>query len=401
MIKYFHSMSTQQRFFVFTFLLITLNIGCQEPSVRLETNACSSPISDSFWQPANAHESGFATDAFCQVLKEYSEKNNLLHSLLIERHGKLVAEIYHNGKDSPLNVRYGFRLPFDGESVFDKDSLHDVRSVSKSVVSLLFGIAVEKKLIHEIDSSVIASFPELADLETVQHSSVTWRHLLTMSSGLDWKEWARGFLTNDEARLYWKKDLVRFVFERPMIAPAGKVFNYNGGGTSVLAEILTKETGKSLDELAAEWLFHPIGINDYEWVKDRHGRALAFGGLRLRPRDMLKLGRLMLNGGIWEKKQIVPKNWISDSFKSHIPTNITMLTGDDSPLEYGYQWWIGETRLSNRTVSWQAALGNGGQRIYIVPDLDMVVVTTAGEYGSASIGKEIGRLLDKILATAN
>ncbi|WP_167884465.1 serine hydrolase domain-containing protein [Leptospira ilyithenensis] len=335
------------------------------------------------------------------MLREYVEKNNRLHSVLIERHGKLIAEIYHNGKDSPLSIRYGFRLPFDGESTFDKETLHDVRSVSKSVVSLLFGIALEKKLIPEIDASVLSSFPELDDLGSVQHRSVTWRHLLTMSGGLDWKEWGRGFLTNDEARLYWKKDLVRFVFERPIIEPAGKVFNYNGGGTSVLAEILTKETEKSLDELAAEWLFHPIGINEYEWVKDRYGRALAFGGLRLRPRDMLKLGRLMLNGGIWEKKQIVPNQWIMDSLKPHISTNITMLSGDESPVKYGYQWWIGETYLPNRRVSWQAALGNGGQRIYIVPDLDLVVVTTAGEYGSAGIGKEIGMLLDKIIATAN
>ncbi|WP_411822683.1 serine hydrolase domain-containing protein [Leptospira sp. 'Mane'] len=383
------------------FIIIFSGIECQEPPVRISTSTCLLPVPDSFWKSASALESGFRADEFCQIITESTEESSRLHSLVIERHGKLVAEIYRNGKDRPLNVRYGFRFPFTGESHFDMQTLHDVRSISKSVVSLLFGIAIDKGLVTDIDSSVLASFPELADLESIQHSSVTWRHLLTMSSGLDWDEWGHGFLTSDEARLFWKTDLVRFVFDRPMRESAGKKFNYNGGGTSVLAEILIKKTGKSLSELAEEWLFLPLGINEYEWATDRYGRALAFGGLRLRPRDMLKLGRLVLNQGVWDKKQIVPKTWIADSLKSQISTDITILSGNGSKVKYGYQWWTGETHLPNRTVSWQFALGNGGQRIYIVPELDLVVVTTAGEYGSVSILKETGMLLDQIIATAD
>ncbi len=382
-------------------LVILFNITCQGAPIRLPMSACSQPISDQFWKSANTNEVGFNSEPFCQMLRDSVAETTNLHSLLIERNGKLIVEIYQNGTDSPLNVRYGFRFPFSGDSSFDTQTLHDVRSVSKSVVSLLFGIAIDKKLAPEIDSSVLKSFPELSSLNSEGRDSITWRHLLTMSSGLDWDEWGHSFLTSDEIRLSWKNDLVHFVLDRPMIRTAGKTFDYNGGSTAILAEVLTKTSGKSLSTLSKEWLFDPLNIKEYEWATDFHDRALAFAGLRLRPRDMLKLGRLMLNGGVWEKKQIVPKKWVLDSLKPQISTNITMFSGNGSPIKYGYQWWVGETHLHDRTISWQTALGNGGQRIYLIPELDMVVVTTAGEYGALGIHKEIAVLLDKIIGAAD
>ncbi|MBM9576330.1 serine hydrolase [Leptospira sp. 201903070] len=386
-----------------TFVLVLfLSAECKgSPTVRDSANVCSQPKADFFWQTSNAKESGFDSEKLCNLLQESISEKNGYHSFLIERHGKLVIEIYHDGDDKPLSLRYGLRLPFDGKSTFDLQTLHDVRSVSKSVVSLLFGIAVEKGLIEGIDSSVLSSFPELGISKTDPRQKITWKHLLSMSSGLDWEEWRSGFFFSDETRLYWKKNLVEFVFDRRVSEVPGTKFNYNGGGTSILAEILMKKTGKSLGELAGEWLFHPIGIKEFEWVEDRHKRALAFGGLRLRPRDMLKLGRLILNEGVWDKRQIVPKQWIQDSLESRIDTNVTLFRNDGSSLKYGFQWWIGETRLANRNVTWKAALGNGGQLIYVIPDLDMTVVTTAGKYGSPKVIFEIGNLLDKIIASTN
>ncbi|AOP32943.1 serine hydrolase [Leptospira tipperaryensis] len=391
----------QDRLLIILFFILLINTGCQGAPVRLVTNECVSPQADSFWKIASAKESDFDSEELCDLLKGSASEKSGFHSLLIERHGKLVTEIYHDGDDKPLSLRYGLRLPFDGESTFNEKTLHDVRSVSKSVVSLLFGIAIEKGLIEGIDTPVLSSFPELSISENDPRKTITWKHLLTMSSGLHWEEWRSGFLFSDETRLYWKKNLVEFVFDREVSEVPGKTFNYNGGGTSVLAEILTKKTGKSLKDLAGEWILHPIGIEDYEWVEDRHGRGLAFGGLRLRPRDMLKLGRLILNEGVWNRKQIVPKKWIQDSLKPQISTNVTFFRSDGSSMDYGYQWWIGETRLTNRNVPWKAALGNGGQLIYVIPDLDMIVVTTAGRYGSPEVILEIGNLLDKIIASTN
>ncbi|RHX85073.1 serine hydrolase domain-containing protein [Leptospira stimsonii] len=382
-------------------LVLFIICGCKGTSVRDSVNECSQPKADSFWKTSNAEESGFDSSKLCAILKESASEKSGFHSLLIERRGKIISEIYHDGEDKPLNLRYGLRLPFDGESSFDVNTLHDVRSVSKSVVSLLFGIALEKGLVDNIDSPVLTSFPEIEIPKEDRRHSITWRHLLTMSSGLDWEEWRSGFFFSDETRLYWKKNLVQFVFDREIKENPGTTFNYNGGGTSVLAEALSKKTGKSLKDLTGEWLFFPIGIKEFEWVEDNHGRGLAFGGLRLRPRDMLKIGRLILNKGVWEKKQIVPNNWIQDSLRPQISTNVTFFRKDESSMNYGYQWWIGETRLQDRVVPWKAALGNGGQLIYVIPDLDMVVVTTAGGYGSPKTILETGILLDQIIDAVN
>ncbi|TGM60244.1 serine hydrolase domain-containing protein [Leptospira adleri] len=382
-------------------LVLFINTGCKGAPIRASADVCSKPKADSFWQSSDPKDSGFDSEKLCKILRKSASEKGGLHSLLIERHGKIVSEIYNDGDDKPLNLRYGLRLPFDGTSTFDSQTLHDVRSVTKSIVSLLFGIAIEKGLIEGVDSSVLSSFPEIEIPENDTRRKITWKHLLTMSSGLDWEEWRSGFFFSDETRLYWKKNLVEFVFDREVSDVPGSVFNYNGGGTSVLAEVLTKKTGKSLKELAGEWILYPIGIEKFEWVEDWHGRGLAFAGLRLKPRDMLRIGRLILNEGVWNKKQIVPKKWIQDSLGSEIATNVSFFRKDGSVMNYGYQWWIGETRLTEKNVSWKAALGNGGQLIYVIPELDMVVATTAGEYGSPKIIFEIGNLLDEIIVSAN
>ncbi|TGL62062.1 serine hydrolase domain-containing protein [Leptospira sarikeiensis] len=384
----------------FFLVLIFFLSGCQTSSIQTSKKICDLPASHSYWKIASPDEIGSSYQRLCDTLQNSVPKINNLHSILIEKNGKLIVELYQNGTDKPLTIMNGFRFPFTGKTNFDRNSLHDVRSVSKSIVSLLYGIALEKKLVPELSSPVLDSFPELSDLRSETNRSITWGHLLTMASGLDWKEWGVWFINNDEARLYWKEDLTRYVFDRPTVTSPGTSFNYNGGGTSVLAEILTRKTGKTLPELTKEWILDPLEIKEYEWATDKYGRALAFGGLRLKPIDMLKIGRLLLNQGTWEKKQIVPKVWVNESTKSQILTEVQFFSGDSSTLEYGYQWWIGKTKLPDRTILWKAAVGNGGQRIYIIPELDMVVITTAGEYGELEIHKRIGKLLDEIIISS-
>lgn len=264
---------------------------------------------------------------------------------------------------------------------------------------MLFGIAIDKKIIDGVDVPVLSYYPELQIPKNDPKQIITWKHLLTMSSGLDWEEWRYGFLFSDETRLLWKKDLTQFFFDRDLIHTPGNIFNFNGGGTSVLSDILTKKTNKSLKELAKEWLFTPLEIQNFEWVEDRNGRALAHAGLRLRPRDMLKLGRLVLNGGNWKGKQIVSKQWLDDSLKKQINSQVKIFRKDGKSLFYGYQWWLGETILEEKKIPWSVALGNGGQLIFAFPSMDMVIVTTAGGYGDPTTIQRILETVERILTT--
>jgi CubicO group peptidase (beta-lactamase class C family) len=154
-------------------------------------------------------------------------------------------------------------------------------------------------------------------------------------------------------------------------APAGKEFFYNTGALRLVSAIIRKATGRPLDEFARATLFEPLGITSAEWARVR-GDTDAGGGLRLRPRDMAKIGQLVLAGGRWNDRQIVSKAWIETSTAPKL--------GATDGQSYGYLWWLGRSRLNARDVSWVAALGRGGQSIRIVPELDLVVVVTAGYY---------------------
>ena len=288
-----------------------------------------------------------------------------MHSIVVARNGKLVYEIYRTGYDQ----KWGTRL---GTVSYKADMPHDVRSISKSVVSLLFGIALDRGLITSIDDPVHIYFPDYAVLRTPEKDHILLRHLLTMRSGLEWNE-NRSYddPRNSEIMMTGSTDPYRFVLKQPVRAEAGKVWNYSGGSTQLLAGVLQRKTGKSLAEFANEALFEPLGITKFEWTKmPTNGEAAAASGLRLRPRDMAKIGELVLRKGIWNGHRVVSERWIEQS---------TRVASDDGPL-YGYQWWIGNASVGKRAISWIAGIGLGGQRIYIAPTYDVVVVITAGLY---------------------
>jgi len=193
-----------------------------------------------------------------------------------------------------------------------------------------------------------------------------------MSMGLAWEEAtpATGDENNDEARMHRARDQCRYVLGLPVTAPAGQEFFYNTGALALVSAIIRKVTGRQLDEFARETLFEPLGITRVEWERYK-GETDAGGGLRLRPRDMAKIGQLVLAGGRWNDRQIVSKAWIETS------TTPKIKNADGS---YGYLWWLGRSRLNGREVQWVGALGRGGQSIRIVPELDLVVAVTAGYY---------------------
>ncbi|AVR96246.1 serine hydrolase domain-containing protein [Pseudoduganella armeniaca] len=334
--------------------------------------------------PSVAHQQGFDAAALCAVVRAFDASALNYHSLLVERHGVQVAEAYRAGRDRSIYSLFARTVDF-GPQVS-----HDMRSISKSVTSLLWGIAAGQGLMPSVDTPVTAVLPELADPARPELNSITIEHLLNMSSGLAWNEPGVYNRFNDEFGLYWRGAPAGHVLGKPVVTAPGTRFNYNGGGTAILAQILEQRTGMALPDYAQRYLFGPLGITAWSWQRDLRGRALAFAGLRLRPRDLQKLGRLMLQQGRWEERQVVPAAWVAASLQPRLAT------GDG--LQYGYQWWMGSTQALGLPQRWVAGFGNGGQRLFIVPGLDMTVVVTAGEYDKPELGPTYTRLLDSVAA---
>ena len=270
--------------------------------------------------------------------------------------------------------------------------LHDLRSISKSVVALLVGQAVGRGEI-DVATPVLDFYPALDDLRRDGRDKIAISHLLDMASGLAWSEvdGTYGSMSNDETRLWWDRNPARYILDRPLVAAPGALWNYNGGHTVLLAEILAQRSGRSLLDLARTDLFEPLGIVHWEWRSGQHGRPLAYAGLRLTPPDLLRLGQLMLAGGSWQARQVVPGDWVAATLQPSI-------TIGNGPLRYGHHWWAGRVPRAERSLAWTAGLGNGGQRLFVVPDLDLAVVFTAGAYNSDQIARSELALFRQIVA---
>ena len=361
--------------------------AAEEPSSQ-----CGAPAAHTsdlpIGSPAGA---GFDAPALCAAMKRGAEAPINLHSLLVSRGGHLVAEIYRTGPDKPMNAI------FPRTTSFGPHIRHDMRSISKSVVGLLAGILAEEGKFPSLASPVLAQCPELEPDADAAHRSITIAHLLTMSSGLEWREAAGtyGTLGNDETHLFWTWSPVRYVMQKPMAAPPGTRFNYSGGDTAVIADLLARGTGQTLPDIARTRLFAPLGIVDWEWLGDLWGRPVPFAGLRLRPRDLLKIGMMLLGDGRWQGHQIVPAAWIEASF------GLNMDTREGAPTRhYGYFWWTDELMQGGRSVRYAVAVGNGGQRLFLAPKLDLAVAMTAGAYNDPGIGRPEHDLFLAIVSAA-
>ncbi|MEM8889125.1 MAG: serine hydrolase, partial [Bacteroidota bacterium] len=294
-----------------------------------------------------------------------------IHSVLIYKDQKLVHEKYFKGEDEIWG---------DPQGIISHaaEDLHDVRSISKSVVSDCIGIAVQRGLIDSVGQNVFDFFPEYIQYKTGLKENLTLEHLLNMSSGLKWNEDVPyNDPENSEIQMTSSPDPIAFILSRPMEHPPGTVWNYNGGTTQLLASIIEKLSGKDVHQFAKEYLFKPLEIKDSEWTQFP-GLELpaAASGLRLRSRDLLKFGMLYANGGKWEGKRVLTESWVKASTKSHIRF------GRNNQVGYGYQFWIlsAHTLIEGYTHEIIAAVGNGDQRIYWDPHFDLIVVTTAGNY---------------------
>ena len=335
-----------------------------------ETPTCGAPVANGDgWTIARPESVDMDGAQLCKLDKFIAQwKDANIHAVVVARSGKLVMERYYSGADE----RWGTPL---GTVAYRPDVKHDLRSISKSVTSLLVGIALRQGKFPELDSPVIDQFPEYASLRTADNERITFRQLLTMSSGLKWDESIPySDPANSERQMISAPDPVRYVLQQPVIAPPGSVYNYNGGNTALLGAVLAKVTGQRLDDYAREKLFTPLGISDFEWINlPSTGQPAAASGLRMRPRDTAKLGQLMIADGVWNDTQVLPPGWTGSSMKPRI--------NGEGLYYYGYQWWLGRTMRDDKSIHWAAGVGYGGQRLYAVPDLDLVVMINAGHYG--------------------
>lgn len=341
------------------------------PAISDAQSTCGAPATlEDRWQVARPESVGLASATLCPMVKWLDDSKANIHAVLVARRGKLVFEHYFTGADENLGKSAG-------QVTFGPDVKHDERSVSKSVIGLVIGIAIDRGWIKSINESVFSYFPEYKDLSTPAKDRITLRDLLTMSSGLDWQEMNVPYTSdaNSEIKMDFSPDPYRAALSPPLEFPPSVIWNYNSGSTELLGVILRKSTGKPVDQLAQAEIFGPIGIKDFEWYKyPQNGNPIAAAGLRLRPRDLAKLGQLVLQRGAWNGKQIISAKWIAESTTPQI--------GGLDLNFYGYQFWLGRSLLNRREIDWIAAVGLGGQRVFVVPALDLVVVVNAGMYRS-------------------
>jgi CubicO group peptidase (beta-lactamase class C family) len=316
-------------------------------------------------------------------VREHPELN--VHAVLIEREGQLVYEEYFSGRDE----RWGQPL---GVVTFTRDTKHDLRSVTKSVVSALVGVANDTGAIRSLDAPLVDYFPELKDLQTDERKQMTIRHALEMRAGLEWNEQVPYTdPKNDEIVMNRSSEPMRYVLSRPIVATPGTVWNYNGGATQVLGTIVQRATKKPLADYAREVLWSRMGITDIEWVGTLDGVPSAASGLRLRPRDLAKFGSLYLHEGRWNDRQVIPATWAAESTRRHVTFPARPQRG------YGYQWWHTCYDTSSGVLEVPTGVGNGAQRVFLMRAHGAVVTVLCGRYNDFSSNPPERLLLDYIV----
>jgi CubicO group peptidase (beta-lactamase class C family) len=305
--------------------------------------AGATPKSSSYWptggwRTSTPEEQGMDSNVLADMLETIQERNYDIDGVSVVRNGYMVA-------DATVHP-------------FDRDSRHIVHSCTKSIVSALIGIAIDKGYIEGVEQPVLDLFPErtAANLDA-NKEAMTLEHLLTMSTGLECRDsylydW-RGL-----EQMQQSQDWVQFMLDLPMAEAPGTRFEYCNGASFLLSAIIQETTGMSALAFAEEHLFGPLGISDVEWPSNSQGISIGWGRLHMRPHDMAKIGYLYLNEGRWNGKQIVPAAWVAASTRKHI--SATLQDG------YGYQWWVTDDGV-------YMALGYAGQFIFVVPEQELVV----------------------------
>src|SRR5262249_45506243 len=270
-------------------------------------------------------DAGFAPDLAARLDKAIADQRiwNLL-GLVVLRNDRLVLERYFEGEDVARGIG---RI---GRVTFKPDTLHDLRSCSKSIIGLLYGIALELGQAPLPEAPLFSVFPEYADLaDNDGRERLTIEHVLTMTMGTDWDESSLPYSDprNSEIAMDNAPDRYRYILERRVVDTPGAHWTYCGGATALLARIIAKGSGKTLHEFAREYLFDPLGIGATEWARGRDGEPIAASGARMSVRDLARIGAMMLHGGKVGERAVVPSDWVTRS--------ITPVASADEVRRYG------------------------------------------------------------------
>jgi CubicO group peptidase (beta-lactamase class C family) len=320
---------------------------------------------DDGWRTASLDAVGIDTATITRLTDQIiNGQYEGIRSLLIVKDGALVHEAYFGG--------------------YDRDNLHSIFSISKSVTSALIGIAIEEGFIQGVDATLLALLPQYAaQMGDEGKQEITLEQLLTMTSGLEWDEWTYSYSDPRNSHYYLERaqDWMAYVISRPLQDAPGTQFAYNTGAVHLLGAIIERSTGQHANRFAREHLFGPLGIVSYIWPGDPQGYPYtggSEGGLRLKARDLAKFGYLFLNGGRWNGQQVIPEAWVAASTQPRVEL--------EARRAYGYLWWLGSFTVQGRELDFINAEGYGGQLVGLVPELDLMVVFTSwGEERGADI----------------
>ena len=312
-----------------------------------------------------------------------------IHSMLVYKDGLLVMEEYFPGH------KYQWVQPnYHGVYVnWDHYHRHNIMSAGKSFISALVAIAIDQGHINSVQDSIWAYLPNHQHLQTEEKNAITIEHLVTMTSGLEWDEWSAPYLTDANSIIdLWVNctDQIACILSHDIVHQPASHFTYSGGDMILLGEIVQNATGEDIDDYLEQQLLEPLGIPRTVWLRFDNGIANTSGELHLTPREMLKFGILYLNDGEWEGEQLIPAEWVekcktpyTGKNSSWLNTAIWPIPGDDGTWGrrgYAYTWWTHRLSGSGHKVDIFYASGFGGQQIFVIPELDIVVVFTGGNY---------------------
>lgn len=316
---------------------------------------------DDGWLTATPSEQGLDVVPLREMVGAIVEQEvTFTHSVLVARRGRLVVEEYFYG--------------------FDRDTWHDMRSASKTVTSALIGLAIDQGRVKTVDAHALGFFPQYRQYANwdQRKAEITVRDLLRMSSGLDANDSDRRSVASEGAYQSQteRPDWIKLALDAPMIADPGAQSLYGGANPLILGGILNESVDEPVEWFADRALFGPLGIQTYKFFLDPTGIPYMGGGLYLRPRDMAKFGQLYLDGGTWQGRRVLSEEWVRESTGKY---------GRLAPLErnghqYGYLWWHHQYQVGDRVVETIEARGNGGQYIFVAPELELVAVITSGNF---------------------
>ncbi len=342
--------------FITCAIVILLAACLKDPAIKIEFESYAPELLSDGWEIATPAQAGFDVSKIDVIYEKLFDEvmYPTARSLLIVRNGKLVAEAYCKDKA-------------------DRDQFHALQSATKSITSIVTGIAIDKGLISSVDETIYHYIPQYFNLD-IKKREITIYHALTMQTGL-------AFVNDDHTDELFncKGSSLEYVLHKDLRFDPGTSFYYNDGDPQLISGVIQEVAGMPMEEFALQHLFQPLGIHNYFWEMHADGVSFGAAALWLTPRDMAKIGKLMAQNGRWEGTQIVSKEWVTESTNIHANTN------------YGYYWW---------NYGWEAAfmaIGRGEQVIFVDQAQKTVVVLTTDSFSDENLSPGIQDLVFDVM----